>query len=523
MKKKILILSVISIIGCSTPKLSNLHRGDFEVSKQELNNLFRMDVNIVPIPEPKSKLKPKPKTFLDLRDSTQVHYIKELSSKIEDADKFIEALKKPVFVPKTQKSVKKTDYTTVKVRLYVNHVKQYHEATLNTLTAPLGQLIHPNSRIAWLNTEIRIKGSNCWQIETIDKIQTLYETIDLGTLNREQTVNLSVSGSIGYDLGNNSTSGLKDIAGNILSPQTTKVTNVYDENGNLIDSVTVVDSSNQSSNTENSSSNDKSRLLGTKAEASYGNATAIKEGYNLKFNEIKTGYSFSKKEILVSQKGSFSRDVSNVELITATLRYLDPKQTTVYSFKELFGDSGPNSAKDIEMDSRSIKYIEKLDENKDDYANIEFRYNGLFRAVKNLGRGKNMLEYDDKVIYYPFKSDYSSVDDEKRTISSQRHATSIYKIKIKVKGKKNPLTLENAKNNKIIFMIDEEEVYELKNWLEIIPTKEIDFLKNGKVWLQLSAECPSCRKTQLIGPNVLESDMAIIKDIEAVYFEEIKK
>ncbi len=520
MKKYIFIIIVLSLLGCASPKLSNLHQGSFKVSKEKLSDLFEMDVNIVPIPEPPPKPKPKPKTFFDLKDSTQVHYLKALSAKVDDPDKLIEYLKKPISKVEPRKASKKTDYTTVKVRFYINHIKQYHMAKLGTSQVPLEQLIHPNSRIAWLNTEIKLVGSDCWQIETIDKVQTLYETIDLGTVGRDQTVNLNVSGSAGYDLGSNSGNEIKGIVGSVLSPQSTNVANVYDENGNLIDSITVVDSSNQSTSNENSSSNSRSRLLGTKAEASYGNQTAIKEAYNLKFNEIKTGYSFDKDEILISQKGSFSRDVSNVELVTATLRYLEDSQRDIYTFTNLFGDNGSNSAKKVEMNYRNIKYIPKP--NEDDFVTIQFKYNGLFRAVNNLHRGDNMLEYDDKVIYYPFEGNLDVVNDEKKTISSERYAASIYKIRVKLKGIKDTLTLENAKNNEIVFMNEEDNLYELKNWLETLPEKNIDSLRNNKMWLQLSKNCPKCTKIQLTGPSLSADDLKGIRNIESIAFKEIE-
>ena len=522
--KKIFSLCITAIIfGCATPKLTNLHQGTFEVSTNTLENLIDVDVNLIPLPKAPPKPSERAKTFFDLNDSTQVHYLKALSSKIPDADDFIKALYKPLSTLNPSPSNLKTDYSKVEIKFFVNHEKKYPNAVLKNDPNKkyLPEVIHPNARIEWLNTKIEFV-SDQWEIETIDKLQTLYETIHSGSLSREQSSDLAIKGSTGYDLGSNIDKVVKtvDISGN--NPTNSNVINLYDEYGNLIGTTSENDSTSNSSQSENSDSLSKSRLFGSKAEASYGNKTAIKEGIELNNAKIKTGYTFNAKEIKIYQKGNVLRDVSSVETITATLKYSKTQKMNVYNFSNLYGREGLVSADNIKINLRKIKYIpcSSVEEN----IKIKVTYDGLFRGVRNLHRGKNQLEYDDKVVYYPINSseeekDKLNVDNEK-TISILDYCKPFFSIKIQLKGEKYPRTLHDRITGNVVFMLWEENPQALKQWIEdVIGKNDVSLLKNNSHNLFFNAPI-GLKELNFIGPETTEEDLKLLSFLDRVYLEE---
>ena len=131
----------------------------------------------------------------------------------------------------------------------------------------------------------------------------------------------------------------------------------------------------------------------------------MKEALALKFKKIKTSFSFSQTDLTVSQRGRPMIGISDNVFVTATLKVpnsalkLDTKD--VIKFEDLADASGKLQSIDkIKRTPLSVHYAPCHSASD---ISIKVSYEGAIRATDNLKRGRNVLEFDDKVTYYRFE------------------------------------------------------------------------------------------------------------------------
>ena len=211
MKKTLLALVTFSILfSCASPRLTNWDRGNFSyydyngilykknvhektsISRPLNHPIIDVSVAVIEIPlEPEKKTEKKVTQFTDLSEKAQLELIKKFSKDKSSNNTIIEALKAQYSLetakPETQKN-KLKDYTEIKLRLFFSNVKKYYNDS---------RLMHPNTRLAFLNTSIKLQNAN-FTFKSIDKIQNEFETIDMGKLERSQdvTFNSNLSGDV---------------------------------------------------------------------------------------------------------------------------------------------------------------------------------------------------------------------------------------------------------------------------------------------------------------------------------------
>lgn len=410
--RKIFRLILILVIGmslftsCAKLRFSNLLKNKYGYVEypSKSKKVLKVNVGVLPVVPVGAASSEKPLMFTDLRDSLPHLYMEHLSAKESNPEKFIELLKKQLSNEPQKKQEKlKTDYHDIVVRLVFSNIKEY-------FNGENGIFMHPNTRMEFLNTSIELndKTSDAY-FYSIDKLENEFEDIDLGTAERTQDVKfdtkLSVEGGLGVTNGGGSTE--KNISKDGDSYTSTK--NVYDKKGNLIG--TIVEGNLNEGNSENTNQQSSSQeaKIGAKAEASYMNSESIKEAVAIKLKRLKVGYSFSSKNITLSQRGRVLGDISDNVYITATLRLKNTgknlaKNSVVQLSENLYINSIQNKADDIQIKRNPITYIPC-----GSASDIPFtvKYSGAIRAVNNKWghNSRSALEYDDNITFYRIDGD----------------------------------------------------------------------------------------------------------------------
>ncbi|MBL7845555.1 MAG: hypothetical protein KF846_13675 [Cyclobacteriaceae bacterium] len=447
----------VILCRCAQPKLTNNDRGSYtykEVSEPE--KILSVNVTILPLPTPAKKVEEKEKTFFDLRDSIPQTFLRVIGSKATKPDDIINAIKSPLSTL-SNTPTKPTTFISddeIKIRLLFSNIKKYYNDQ---------DLLHPNTRLEFLNTKVVIKGKYV-SIVSIDRIENEFEQIDMGTLSRDQSVNfstkLNLDGSVGataeqLSSDNNSTNQ----TGKVSSTQS-----VYDENGKLIGTVT--DSNDQTA----LSGNTKSRKLvannsaSTKAEIQYANNESIKEALAVRYKKMKTGFTFTRESITVSQRGRPLSDISDNIVVTATIKVnnssdtrLDVKKVTKYD--GLFAaDKSPNPVKNIKTTDILVQYAPCHSATD---ISLDVSYEGVIRAVKNQKKGRNVLEYDDQVVYNKF----TKTNADKATIPMMTYCHDVFKVVgIDASKVEYVLNLNTGTDNEVL-IYDDHEAGDVQKWL----------------------------------------------------------
>jgi len=519
MRKLPLLLIIAALIqSCVTPKLTNLHRGKYTVENlSTVENILKVNVKIIPLPKPPAVAKEKPKYFFDLNDSTETRYLEIVSEMVgSDPDKLIEHLKEPIYEPKKSESNLKNDFSLIKARFYLNNVKKYYNLGKSNT-----RFIHPNTRLSWLTTTLNLSSDSPIEIVTIDRLESEYELINLGSIERNQsaTFNSKISAQYGVTAQTNggTTSGResKPTSGN------TAVQNIYDANGNLVDSSTT-SASDTSTNTK-SLSNSKANgvTAGVGGEVGYANTEAIKEAFNIAYNEFKTGFSFESDNLTISQKGRMFSDISNSVIVSATLKPKSPGFTRVHTFKNLFKKNIENSADELIVTDRAIKYIPCDSTNLNLGSEIKVSYDGLLRTAENDGEGNNRLEYDDLVKYYVFKSD-STKNINTVVIDLSEYCKKVYELwALFEDGSEQILKINNPLRQSALFLEDEIPL-ELYKWILMVvknPTKAK--LETNKFSMYFDGE-GNTEKTYLVNFKMQPDDITKLGNLKELYFKEFE-
>lgn len=450
------LILLLGLVSCAGPKLTNNDRGNYDYrSISDPKEVLDVTVSVLPLPDPPEKTPEKAKTFFDLRDSIPNTYLRVIGSKANNTKEVIEAVKEPLSVVKEAKTapVKEINDHEIKLRFLFTNSKKYYNRE---------DLMHSNTRLEFLNTSLKLNSTDFY-IYTIDKLENEFEKVDMGTLEREQDVSFEskLTGEAGTNVSAERTAGA-------LNTQTNQMGNsqeskVYDEAGNLIGILNSTNGSN-TTNTENQSNTRKlSNALNAKADLRYANSETIKEALHIKYNKLKTGYAFTPTKLTLSQRGAVLTDISDMVFVTATLRLAASKVASrdVIEFKNLLDDKGrPQPLDKLDKIYRRVNYIPCSGTISD--ITMEVNYEGALRAVKNLKRGRNTLEFDDKVMYYRFEDSLSS----SFVFEKAAHCQTVYRVEARF-GKDNAAYVlsGNISDPEYIYLYGKHNPKALIDWM----------------------------------------------------------
>lgn len=498
------------LASCASPKISNLEKGKYKYKDNAPANTIDVSVSRLPTAIEES-VPPKSTYFLDMRDSLPHIYMKLLSSKINVADTFISSLYKPIIpVNKSQSEKKQTNYTEYKVQFVFNNLKKYYNDK---------RLMHPNTRLEFLTTYLSLPIGSAATFYNINKLQNEFEEIDLGTLSKDQTVSLSaklnVSGGLGGGYENNSSN--KTIKTNNRENSTGN--NVYDSDGNLIGIINNkgVFSSTNEGNTSNKSSGDAK--ISAALDGAYQNSETIKEAIAIKLKRLRTGFNFSERNLVISQRGRLSGDISDNIYITATLKTSNPSNVftlPVYSFEKLYDDNNqPSIADKLVFSKREVNFVPC------DYAtDITFttEYEGAIRSVRNLwlNSGTNALEYDDKVTFYKIVK----TKGQPFTIDKNEYCKNSYKfIAIDASGARYILKITDPSQRELNVFIDDDPQL-LRQWLIDNKSNPVaGNLNTTRFGLYFEKIDATRQQIPIVKPNMTLNDISALRTITEITIE----
>ncbi|MCJ8208121.1 hypothetical protein MUY27_00280 [Mucilaginibacter sp. RS28] len=426
---------VLLYASCAKPVITNLEKGTYTYKNAGVGDSY-LDVSVGIIPmENKAADPEKPKTFFDLRDSLPHLYLKLMAAKTTTADELIATLNKPLStVEKPSDAKKPSDYTFYKVTFSFANLKKYYNSE---------NYMHPNTRLEFLTTKLKIPDNSPVTIYTIDKLQNEFDDIDFGSLSRDQTVSLNAKLAVDGSLGSSYENTNGNSSTNSSDNEATKGKSVYDADGKVIGTVSKTGKFISTTGNNNSSTTNASAKADASLEANYANTTAIKEAVAVKLKRLKTGFNFSDRSLVVAQRGRPSGDISDNIYVTTTLKISNSSNVAswnVYSIDKLFDDSNkPNNASKLLVTSRNVNFCPC---NIATDIDLTTSYEGAIRAVNNsvAHPGTNALEYDDKVTYYKIQSDTAAPKTLK--IPKELYCKKAYKF-----------TAKDASNNSYVLFI----------------------------------------------------------------------
>lgn len=432
MKNKIILsiysgIIIIFIYSCSAKtKLSNYNRGSYEYGG-ELENIIKINTTIIPTPQEQKAIQPieKNKTVFDFSEKMSISYFEALAKVAKKPEEITDGVKinfnntestgiKENIIPIKKNSIDKTSFD---VTFVISNIKKYYNNSL---------LLHPNTRLEFLVSSIKIDENSPFRIKKIDKIQTEYETLDFGKIERENEVTNKAKLSGNLDLSVDNILNNKNISNTNNTSNTTKNVDVYDDKGNKIGTIVNTNSLINTLNNENTDNNTSKKGLKADASWDYSNRELIKEAIDLKSKKMKTGFSFNNKELTISQRGNILSDISENIYVTATLELkgnntIDTNNT--YSFEELFAsDLIPNSIDNLNISKTEVTYIPCKDSRN---LTLRSEYEGLIRAVKNTSKSNSILEFDDLVTYYKLSGKNTNILE----VDKKDYCSSIFTIK----------------------------------------------------------------------------------------------
>ncbi len=528
MKKVISLLLVSLSLSCASTKFTNNDRGNYgHVDYSDsIGTVLNVKVGIIPQPETPPKAKEKVKRFFDLNDSLPYAYLRAITSKATTIGDITAALKLPIYEPDAPKPAippGDEDFTKIKVRLLISNIKKYYNDQ---------ELLHPNTRLEFLNTTFKL-NSNVYIIESIDKVENDFETIDFGELSREQTVKFDakLTGEAGTEAGTSFENTSK--GNNTFDRKENQEKNVYDEYGNLLGKVG--DSGNIKKTNENGNTNKSnvSAKLTGKAELAYANYATIKENLNIKFKKLKTGIAFTNNEITLSQRGSPLSDISENVIINLTLKInneanLNFKSKDIAIFNELF-DASRKPTKPSALVFSGTRNVTYIPCTLNEQLKIDITNEGAIRTAKNQKKGRNILEWDDKVIYYTFKNNKEA--QQILDISTKGQCNEVYIMVALIKEQKYYLSIANPAERDVNFY-GTQSCVNFKNWVEnqILNVKNTvvnitDFQTSGLKLSFYNGSLPSSTQNiYLAAPAAAftESNRTALGTIDFIGFEKVK-
>jgi hypothetical protein len=415
------------------------------------------------------------------------------------------------------------DLTEIKVRLLISNIKKYYSHK---------ELLHPNTRLEFLDTEIKLNDPN-FVIYSVDKIQNDFEIIDMGTLSREQTVGFTTN--ITPEIGS-STETISDKGG-----KTTSVTgneevselDVYNDKGVKIGTIKTTQKPSTEDRTNNTKTSSKSGAS-AKAELKYSNEETIKEALSVKFKKMKTGFAFTNESITLMQRGYQLSDISDNVVINLTLKLKNiptglTNTKTVSTFNGLFEASGkPIEPNKINPPAKTLVSYFSCQANPNLNIPLEVKYEGLIRATRNLTRGRNILESDDKVKYYTIPQITSPAQPMNVPLTSQ--CTEVFSLKVKTIGNTEYILYDRSGALKEVYFYLKDNPAIFQDWLmaqlaiaNLASTPPSHFT-NRNLNLVFRAVVSGSQPDEAIltGPNFSSADLDFLKSIRSVGFEVVR-
>lgn len=499
--------------SCASPKLTNNDRGNYGYEKiVDPEMILDINVSSLPLPDAPKKQQEKVKTFFDLRDSIPNTFLRVIAQKAKNTKEITDAIKEsfsksdnPTSIPAI--NTNEINSNVIKVRLLFSNIKKYYNDQ---------RLMHPNTRLEFLTTTLKLQ-TNSFSIVSIDKIENEFENIDLGTLERTQNVSFNSKLSVEGNLGMTSESNKVNSNTTNNEIKSGDIKNVYDENGHIIGTISANDNSTNSNTKSNTSNNKTANNLGAKGELAYVNSENIKEALQIKLKKIKTGFTFSTNSITIAQRSLPLSDISDNIIITATLKVnstntqLDTKR--VMQFTNLLDSNGnPNSIKSI---NSNISYVHYPPCYSASNINFNVDYSGAIRGVKNLKQGRNILEYDDNVVYYQFSKE--NVQSNPITIGKTEYCHNVFKIIAKFDDNEEYVLNIIDTNQNEVLVYDEHNPKLFLEWLVkliseknmskfIAPTNLAFINKDGSKIIYLSK------------PNFTQADLDKLNKIKSIEY-----
>lgn len=503
MKKYLILLILLN--SCASPKLTRNDRGWHSYKTLENpEKVLEVNVSLLPLPPVAKRMPERPRTFFDLRDSVPHTFLKVIGEKASNTEEVIKAIREPLSVVDLEKTTKALveDYTRFQARFFFSNIKKYYHDR---------NLMHPNTRLEFLNIYWKLMDESYFSLASIDKIENELEYIDMGTLERVKDVSFGAQLGIEAGMGGGWESGSSEdlIGGNTSNNKNTG--NVYDKDGRLLGSMERVNGSTANRSTKNNNSRGINANVGGKAEMKYVNNEMIREAMQIKRMRLKTGFSFSSDKIVISQRGGPLSDISDNVVVTATLKANQLTQTRRVSlFSELFTkEQEINGWKDIDINTSYVKYIQcpagDIPEIK-----VTTSYEGAIRSVKNRTRGRHALEYDDKVVYYSF----DNPEAESGLIKNQvlEMCQNVYTITAKLfNGPEYTLTDEQGSP---ILVFEMHNLRALEKWFNQI-IREID-IKKFQSQHRYSFRSNNGQSIRISGPDFSAEDLNELKKIRSV-------
>jgi len=394
--------SIVILNSCKTAKtrFSNSHQGIYKYDSTEIEALD-VTVSTRPLVSEKKESKP-PKTFVYLPDSLKYLYLEVMSERTKTPEQLVKALQIPIDAAEKAKLLRATKFDEFQMVFEVSNIKKYFNYE---------KLMHPGTRVEFLNTSIKLDTDSYASFYTIDKLQNEIEEVDMGELNRTQTVKYDFKLSGDGSLGHSNTQ--KNIFGSTNGNTSNKENSIilYDGNGKpvIVSANAVENQKNSTSGNESNSSTDAK--LSAKAEANYANEEAIKEGLEIKLKRMRLGFSKGDKFLTISQRALPLGDASLNVFVTATLKF---KESTaqpnlmmnqeVWYFENLYNlNQELTPSNDLIYSKRVVSYLRSqiLEPVK-----FKTSFEGAIRIVGNERNksGNNALEFDDYVTYQKLKT-----------------------------------------------------------------------------------------------------------------------
>ncbi|UOB19358.1 hypothetical protein [Abyssalbus ytuae] len=512
MKPSFLLILALFITSCVNTKFTNHDRGNYEYKKLTTpEKAIEVNVSAIPMPPKKKKESEKPKTFFDLRDSVPHKYLEVIGGKAKNTDEIIKAINTDLSIvqsPKKNNIIKDLHQNEITLRLLFSNIKKYYNYE---------SLMHPNTRLEFLTTQINLENSNVY-FYSIDKIENQFEEIDLGTLERNQSVsfNSKLTGNAGVSNSVEDSRSFSQISNPTYDYE--DIQNAYDENGNLIGTIKNTNKYTKSNTSTKNNKKTSAQSLSASGEVAYANVESIKENLAIKYKKIKTGFSFTPNSFILSQRGSPLSDISENVVITATFKikneklFLDTKR--ISAFSNLFKKDGSiNKVDDITITEKRLQYSPCYISSE---ITLDIDYEGAIRAVKNDKKGRNSLEWDDNVIYYSFdkKNNQNQI-----IIPKSEFCHNLYKLKVTFKGDNKKYYLKRAGNppEEILFY-DDDDIRSFRLWFQkLIQSENISNLQSNKHNFVLY----STQDNQIPFSNsgITSAQYEKLKNIEQISFE----
>lgn len=477
--KKIIYYLMCTILmeSCATTKLTGWdsggkyqyfdENGNTIAENRKLNDPVDVSVSFLQIQNATVKEEEKSKNFFDLSEKVQERFLSTLNSNTKENKEILDVLKNDLYASgKKEENISlPTDYTKIKIRAVFSVIKKYYNDQ---------RLVHPNTRLALLNTRMELDKDSPFYISLIDKIENEFEEIDMGTISRENSVAFksSLEGSMG---------------------NTTNISDKRDTEDSLDDSAEDQETGSTTKNSKKSGSHKEissETKNGASAKVSYDINDKINELVSVNLKRMTSGFSLEGgKKLTLMQQGSLNRDISNNTIVTMSISstgYSDHQN--VFRFEDLFINNKASSADKSKYSVRDIKFFRCSGED------LIFRvnYEGAIRSAKNRGnwlgmsQGRNnILEYDDKVSFYKIKS-AKAEDSNKIKFKRKEFCKALANIKL-IYNKSSAIfevkTIDKA--TQVLFFEDYEQASIFINYLfsllqEYKTTKNLSLFKTSQ-------------------------------------------